>query len=603
MSGARLVRFAIRSARYLLAEASEHLPKARTLATASPLTITDGGDGGSLTLGLEPATATSLGSIKLAGQLGGSAASPDVRGLRSTGAEGVEGPQSLTMGHVGDGQVLSRSGGAIVGLSVLPSTGGALAGDLAMAGHKVTGLATGSSPDDAATYGQLTSLLNGLDWQEAVLDRTRSVPPSGPSSGDRHIIATGASGAWVDRSGQIAIWTGSAWSFVTPSQGMTVHVEEEGCDLCWNGSAWVNIGSSIDHGALLNLAVGNPHTQYQLTSEKGIEGGYPGLDALGRVAAPTKLIRTSAAPSPVSSGEVWIDGEELQFRGASEAPATQTVERLAHKDQGGGYAGLDSLGRVSAPVRQIRQSAAPSPVDPGEVWIDGADLQFRDAAGAPATQTVEVRANRNQIGGYAGLSATTGRLEAAQAAPRSVYATGGDQALSASDVGAAPASRTISAGTGLSGGGDLSANRSLDIASFTGIISKDIDPGSTSWGDHQIIIHLSLDVGVHGHLLPVGLRLPPTSNSSLNTEAVFTLDDNSTLTVVNASTGANRDENITGLLGFLAGDVSMAAANNGRKVQKITLQTRNLGVATVTADLGAFRIRAFALPRGVGAAL
>jgi hypothetical protein len=76
MSGARLVRFAIRSARYLLAEASEHLPKARTLATASPLTITDGGDGGSLTLGLEPATATSLGSIKLAGQLGGNAASP-----------------------------------------------------------------------------------------------------------------------------------------------------------------------------------------------------------------------------------------------------------------------------------------------------------------------------------------------------------------------------------------------------------------------------------------------------------------------------------------------------------------------------------------------
>jgi len=46
----------------------------------------------------------------LAGQLGGTAESPDVRGLRETGT-----PTLLTMGAVADGQVLKRSGSTIVG--------------------------------------------------------------------------------------------------------------------------------------------------------------------------------------------------------------------------------------------------------------------------------------------------------------------------------------------------------------------------------------------------------------------------------------------------------------------------------------------------------
>lgn len=44
------------------------------------------------------------------------------------------------------------------------------------------------------------------------------------------------------------------------------------------------------------------------------------------------------------------------------------------------------------------------------------------------------------------------------------HATGQSDAIAPSDIGAVPTSRTVSAGTGLTGGGDLSANRSLAVS-------------------------------------------------------------------------------------------------------------------------------------------
>lgn len=46
----------------------------------------------------------------------------------------------------------------------------------------------------------------------------------------------------------------------------------------------------------------------------------------------------------------------------------------------------------------------------------------------------------------------------------SSHASGGDDAISPSDIGAVPTSRAITAGAGLSGGGDLSADRTLSVS-------------------------------------------------------------------------------------------------------------------------------------------
>jgi hypothetical protein len=103
----------------LIYKASTHLWEPRRLA---------GGDvsntaAGNLVATDMQAAINELDSEKaaLAGQLGGSVASPDVRGLRETG-----GPTLLTMGVVADGKYLKRDGATIVGAD---AAGGASALD------------------------------------------------------------------------------------------------------------------------------------------------------------------------------------------------------------------------------------------------------------------------------------------------------------------------------------------------------------------------------------------------------------------------------------------------------------------------------------------
>jgi len=98
-----------------------------------------------LLLALPDATASAKGAIQLAGQLGGTAASPDVRGLRET-----LGPTLLALGTIGDGQILKRVGSVLQGTA----EGVALAGQIGgtIASPDVRGLRETSGPA-LLTYG------------------------------------------------------------------------------------------------------------------------------------------------------------------------------------------------------------------------------------------------------------------------------------------------------------------------------------------------------------------------------------------------------------------------------------------------------------------
>jgi hypothetical protein len=534
----RFVRYAPKAATFLVFAHEDNLPRARRLLVIAPLASTDGGEGGNLTITVAGASASARGAIKLAGQLGGTADAPDVRGVRVLDATV---PVLLAFGEVQDGEALVRSGAGVVGVPVVPQGGGTMSGNLAMDGNKVTGLANGSAPGDAAPYGQMVSMLNGLDWQQSVLDRDLAAPPGSPATKDRYLVAGSASGAWSGHTADIAEWNGSAWAFTGPNKGMTIHVEDEGVDLNYNGTAWVNIGASVDHNSLLNLSAGNPHTQYQLGSAKDQNNGYAGLDGAGFVTKPTKVVRAVNDPGSPAVGEVWIKGADLKFQDNQGAPATQVVERVARRNQANGYAGLDGGGRVAA----------------------------------------------------------------AQAPIKATYAAGGDQGLVPADIGAPPAGRSVATGAGLSGGGDLTADRTIAIAAFSGVLSKDFDPGSLSWTASEVKVHQTYDVGADGQLVPVAVRLPATVNTSLRTEVVFEFDDTSNRIVTNAADAAVLDLDAQGIALAIMGDLGSAASANGRRLRKIKIQTRNNDNLNPVnnVDVGIFRVRAWATPRGGGMAL
>jgi hypothetical protein len=71
------------------------------------------------------------------------------------------------------------------------------------------------------------------DWQESVLTKSLNTPPESLTSGDRYLIASGATDAWSGHDNQIATWNGVKWLFAIPSKGMTVWVEDEEIDYVW----------------------------------------------------------------------------------------------------------------------------------------------------------------------------------------------------------------------------------------------------------------------------------------------------------------------------------------------------------------------------------
>jgi len=118
-----------------------------------------------------------------------------------------------------------------------------------------SGKVSGVSPtEDAqlATKGYVDGVVQGLDWQVSVLDRTTNALAV-QSTGNRY-IATETSGGWTIH--YIYEWTGAAWTEVAASEGMAAWVEDEDVLYTFNGTLWVQFGSTITHDNLSSVDSG-----------------------------------------------------------------------------------------------------------------------------------------------------------------------------------------------------------------------------------------------------------------------------------------------------------------------------------------------------------
>ena len=60
-------------------------------------------------------------------------------------------------------------------------------------------------------------------------------PPPDPAAGSTYLVAQDATGAWADRTGALAAWTGSAWIFAFPRPGMIARDLSTGHTLFYDG--------------------------------------------------------------------------------------------------------------------------------------------------------------------------------------------------------------------------------------------------------------------------------------------------------------------------------------------------------------------------------
>ncbi len=156
--------------------------------------------------------------------------------------------------------------------------------------------------------------------QLAVINRTLTTPPPLPTIGDRHIVATGATGPWVGQAGRIALFTEAGWQFTQPLNGWQAYVMAESQMAFYNGLTWIalsdgpftvgRLGVSATPDATNRLSVSAPATLlnhagsgHQLKLNKAVAGdtasllfqtGFSGRAEMGTAGVDDFSVKVSA---------------------------------------------------------------------------------------------------------------------------------------------------------------------------------------------------------------------------------------------------------------------------------------------------------------------
>jgi hypothetical protein len=120
------------------------------------------------------------------------------------------------------------------------------------------------------THNEALRLLDAM-VQLSVLDRTRTTPPASPADGDRHIVASGATGLWAGWDLNVAFWVDGVWMRLVPRPGWLAWIAAEQAFVVWNGTAWDFVGEPVDvSDAVFSLVNDADPTKKALFSLSGI---------------------------------------------------------------------------------------------------------------------------------------------------------------------------------------------------------------------------------------------------------------------------------------------------------------------------------------------
>jgi hypothetical protein len=218
------------------------------------------------------------------------------------------------------------------------------------------------------THNEALQLLDAL-VQPVVLSRSVTAPPGTPAEGDGYIVPAGATGAWADREGDIALYYAGYWRFIAPAEGWTAYVRDSGDFVVFRAEHWTsfvsNGGSSIasfgintdaddtNRLAVASAAVLFTHdgAGHQLKVNKASAGdtasllfqtAYSGRAEMGLAGDDNWHLKVSA------DGANWHDALLANAStGALTAPATLAAPRFtANGAPGGGW----TLDTTSAPI-------------------------------------------------------------------------------------------------------------------------------------------------------------------------------------------------------------------------------------------------------------
>lgn len=249
-----------------------------------------------------------------------------------------------------DNHVNSTTNPHTVTLEQARTAGNALSGTIDMGTNKITNMGQPTASGDAAEFqwvlDQIKSKIQGLDWQESVLDKDLTAPPGSPATGDRYIIAAGATGAWATHDGEITEWNGTAWEFIDPNEGYATRVEDENRIYIHDGAAWGPFEAGLDHGALTGK-LDDDHTQYLLVNGTRAMGAAldMGAFAITNVGNVDGVDVSDHASRHIDGGSDVVDGDKLEVTWTGHTnytPSTSPTEVDASDQLTAHLAGIDA---------------------------------------------------------------------------------------------------------------------------------------------------------------------------------------------------------------------------------------------------------------------
>ena len=174
------------------------------------------------------------------------------------------------------------------------------------------------------SHNEALRILDGL-VQLSVLDRDLTAPPASPADGDRHIVASEATGVWTGWEDSIAYWVDGAWMRLDPRPGWRAWVEDEGALVIWTGTSWDRLDSAlglIALGSSTRLAEGPAGSATDLEVAEELVSDLSGSSVDTTIAIPNRAIvlgvstRTVTTVTGATTYDCGIAGEPSKFGGS-----------------------------------------------------------------------------------------------------------------------------------------------------------------------------------------------------------------------------------------------------------------------------------------------
>lgn len=171
----------------------------------------------------------------------------------------------------------------------------------------------------------VSAVATGLTVQDATITDPTALTPS---KGQAWIVNGTGGGGWVSQDNTVAIWDGTVWVHLTPSEGWRFHSKAQNRDYVFNGSAWAQ--DFLTPSLTSTLAGDRLRLDSAGTAPEWASGPKSGTGSIADTNSETAIGFSTAFPSanytPMVIGEAGVS--LFRIKSGTIATTGFTVERV-----------------------------------------------------------------------------------------------------------------------------------------------------------------------------------------------------------------------------------------------------------------------------------